>query len=84
MYTIANIDNPTIWIVGFITIVILFGGQKIPELMRSIGKGKREFERGLRGDDEELMAQQRREDEIRRRVEEEMRKEDEQKRRGVQ
>jgi sec-independent protein translocase protein TatA len=84
MITLANIENPTIWIVGLVIVIILFGGQKIPELMRSLGKGKREFERGLRGDDEELMAQQRREDEIRKRVEDEMRKEDEQKRRGVQ
>jgi len=28
-------------------ILILFGGRKIPELMRSLGKGIREFKEGL-------------------------------------
>jgi sec-independent protein translocase protein TatA len=31
------------WIVIIFAIVLLFGGRKIPELMRGIGKGIREF-----------------------------------------
>jgi sec-independent protein translocase protein TatA len=31
------------WIVIFGVIILLFGGKKIPELMRGIGKGVREF-----------------------------------------
>jgi sec-independent protein translocase protein TatA len=31
------------WIVILLAIVLLFGGKKIPELMRGIGKGIREF-----------------------------------------
>jgi sec-independent protein translocase protein TatA len=31
------------WIFIILAIVLLFGGKKIPELMRGIGKGMREF-----------------------------------------
>ncbi|MBI1182992.1 twin-arginine translocase TatA/TatE family subunit [bacterium] len=31
------------WILIILAIVLLFGGRKIPELMRGIGKGIREF-----------------------------------------
>jgi sec-independent protein translocase protein TatA len=33
-------------------IVLLFGAKKIPELMRGIGRGTREFKEGLKGDDD--------------------------------
>lgn len=31
------------WIMILLAVVLLFGGKKIPELMRGIGKGIREF-----------------------------------------
>ncbi|MEY2830373.1 MAG: hypothetical protein RIQ33_2231 [Bacteroidota bacterium] len=31
------------WILIFLAVVLLFGGKKIPELMRGMGKGIREF-----------------------------------------
>ncbi|MBC8032738.1 MAG: twin-arginine translocase TatA/TatE family subunit [Chitinophagaceae bacterium] len=31
------------WIVIILVVLLLFGGKKIPELMRGIGKGMREF-----------------------------------------
>jgi sec-independent protein translocase protein TatA len=31
------------WIFIILAIVLLFGGKKIPELMRGVGKGMREF-----------------------------------------
>ncbi len=34
-------------------VLLLFGGKKIPELMRGIGKGTREFKKGIAGEDEE-------------------------------
>jgi sec-independent protein translocase protein TatA len=75
MITLANINNPTVWIIVLVVVVLLFGGQKIPELMRSIGQGTREFKRGLNeNEDDELRREKEREAEIRRRVEEEMRK----------
>ena len=33
-------------------ILLLFGAKRIPELMKGLGKGAREFKEGLRGDDE--------------------------------
>jgi sec-independent protein translocase protein TatA len=76
MYTLANINNPMLWVAILVVVVVLFGGQKIPELMKGLGQGKRAFEEGLRTPpvDDELRKEQEREAEIRRRVEEEMRK----------
>lgn len=31
------------WILIFLVVILLFGGKKIPELMKGIGKGIREF-----------------------------------------
>ena len=31
------------WILIFLAVLLLFGGRKIPELMKGIGKGIREF-----------------------------------------
>lgn len=31
------------WIIILLAVLLLFGGRKIPELMRGIGKGIREF-----------------------------------------
>ena len=36
-----------------VLVLLLFGGKKIPELMRGIGKGTREFKKGISGEDEE-------------------------------
>lgn len=48
MYTISSsllISMPggTEWVLIVLAILILFGGRKIPEFMRGIGKGIREF-----------------------------------------
>ena len=75
MLPIANFNNPALWVAILVVVVVLFGGQKIPELMKGLGQGKRAFEDGLKGtQDDELRKEQEREAEIRRRVEEEMRK----------
>jgi sec-independent protein translocase protein TatA len=34
-------------------ILLLFGGKKIPELMRGLGKGMNEFKKGSKGEDDE-------------------------------
>lgn len=36
-----------------VVILLLFGGKKIPELMRGLGKGAREFKEGISGDNED-------------------------------
>ncbi len=45
------IGTPEIIII-VVVIVLLFGGRKIPELMRGIGKGVKEFREGIGGEDE--------------------------------
>lgn len=78
MYVLGNLfANPMVIIAVIAVIVLLFGTQKIPELARSIGRGKNEFEKGLREggpNDDELRKDREHEAEVRRRVEEEMRK----------
>jgi sec-independent protein translocase protein TatA len=34
-------------IIVLVIIVLLFGGRKIPELMRGVGKGVKEFKKGV-------------------------------------
>ncbi len=46
---------PNHWSIILIVVVVLllFGGKKIPELMKGIGRGTREFKKGLNTDEEE-------------------------------
>lgn len=43
---LGNLGTGEILIVAFL-ILLLFGGKKIPELMRGIGKGVRNFRQGM-------------------------------------
>jgi sec-independent protein translocase protein TatA len=36
-----------------VVILLLFGGRKIPELMKGLGQGMREFKKAARGEDEQ-------------------------------
>lgn len=40
------------WIVILIVVLLLFGGKKIPELLKGMGKGIRNFKDGIEGKDE--------------------------------
>jgi len=40
------------WLLIFIVVVLLFGGKKIPELMKGLGEGIREFKKASKVDDE--------------------------------
>ncbi|MCB9065640.1 MAG: twin-arginine translocase TatA/TatE family subunit [Chitinophagales bacterium] len=44
------------WITILIVVVVLFGGKKIPELARGIGKGIREFNDAKKGVKDEIEA----------------------------
>ncbi|MBI5707665.1 MAG: twin-arginine translocase TatA/TatE family subunit [Armatimonadetes bacterium] len=46
MQTLAFLQGQEIWIVA-IVILLLFGGKKIPELMRGVGKGVGELQSGI-------------------------------------
>ena len=55
-YTIISRTNPLLFLGNFgagelvvicLIVLLLFGGKKIPELMRGIGKGVRSFKEGI-------------------------------------
>ncbi|MBR2129143.1 MAG: twin-arginine translocase TatA/TatE family subunit, partial [Bacteroidales bacterium] len=36
------------WIIIALVVLLLFGGKKIPELMRGLGKGVKSFKQGMK------------------------------------
>lgn len=42
------------WIIILVVILLLFGGKKIPELMRGLGKGVKSFKEGVNDAKREL------------------------------
>ncbi|OLC97991.1 MAG: twin-arginine translocase TatA/TatE family subunit [Acidobacteria bacterium] len=42
-------ESPVHWMIVAIVILILFGGRKIPEVMRGLGEGIRNFKEGMSG-----------------------------------
>lgn len=68
----------------FFVVLLLFGGKKIPELMRGVGKGIREFnsarstiedeiKQGMKEEDKKLNAEKKRADDLERQLKEERR-----------
>ena len=43
---LLSMPGGTEWIIIVIAVLVLFGGRKIPEFMRGIGRGIREFREG--------------------------------------
>jgi len=43
-------DSPMHLLIIAIVILVLFGGRKIPEVMKGLGQGVREFKDGMRGE----------------------------------
>ena len=39
----------------FVLVLLLFGGKKIPELMRGLGKGIKNFKEGMKDVEEDVM-----------------------------
>ena len=42
------------WIIVALVVILLFGGKKIPELMRGLGKGVKSFKAGMREVEDEV------------------------------
>jgi sec-independent protein translocase protein TatA len=53
MNFIAGMFGPTEIILIVLVVVILFGGRKIPELMKGIGQGMREFKKATKDEKKE-------------------------------
>jgi len=45
--------GPDKLIIILIVVLLLFGGQKIPELMRGLGEGMKEFKKATRDEDQD-------------------------------
>jgi sec-independent protein translocase protein TatA len=43
--------SPIHWLIVLAIIVLLFGGKKIPEVMKGLGEGINAFKQGMRGPD---------------------------------
>ena len=57
---IAGVIGPQELIIGLVVVVLMFGGTKIPELMKGLGKGIKEFKNASKteGDDPKKDADQ--------------------------
>ncbi len=51
---LLSAPGTTEWIIILVAILVLFGGRKIPELARGIGKGIREFNDAKKGVKDEI------------------------------
>lgn len=50
---IAGVIGPQEIIIILVIVLLLFGGRKIPELMKGLGKGMKEFKRASSGESED-------------------------------
>lgn len=53
MNVLAGMFGPTEIILIVLVVVILFGGRKIPELMKGIGQGMKEFKKATKDEPKE-------------------------------
>ncbi len=42
------------WVIIALVVLLLFGGKKIPELMRGLGKGMKSFKQGMKEVEEDV------------------------------
>ncbi|MDR0836029.1 MAG: twin-arginine translocase TatA/TatE family subunit [Tannerella sp.] len=50
---LGTLGTPEIVIIA-IVVLLLFGGKKIPELMKGLGKGIKNFKEGVKGVEDEI------------------------------
>jgi sec-independent protein translocase protein TatA len=53
---LGNLGTPEIIIISII-VLLLFGGKKIPELMKGLGKGIKNFKEGVKGIENDINAE---------------------------
>jgi sec-independent protein translocase protein TatA len=53
LFVIAGFVGPQEIIIILIIVLLLFGGRKIPELMKGLGKGMKEFKAATKDDEGE-------------------------------
>ena len=52
LYITLGMPGGSEWILIIAVILLLFGGKKIPELMKGLGGGIKEFKKAAKGEDE--------------------------------
>ena len=52
-FILLGIIGPWQIVLIVVIVLLLFGGKKIPELMKGLGQGAKEFKKGLAGENEE-------------------------------
>ena len=50
---LATAMGPTQWLIVLAIVLLLFGGSRIPEMMKGLGSGVKEFKKGLNEDETE-------------------------------
>ncbi|GHT78565.1 hypothetical protein AGMMS50262_21330 [Bacteroidia bacterium] len=45
------------WVIILVVVLLVFGGKKIPELMKGVGKGIKGFKDGLKGLEDDIQAE---------------------------
>ncbi|MDR1860817.1 MAG: twin-arginine translocase TatA/TatE family subunit [Bacteroidales bacterium] len=53
LFFIAAIPGGASWVLIIVAVLLLFGGKKIPELMKGLGQGMKEFKKATKPDDEQ-------------------------------
>ena len=54
LFLLGFMPSGSEWIIILLVILLLFGGKKIPELMRGLGKGVKSFKEGVNEAKEEI------------------------------
>jgi sec-independent protein translocase protein TatA len=52
LFVIAGMLGPNEIIIILVVVLLLFGGRKIPELMKGLGQGMKEFKKASQADDQ--------------------------------
>jgi sec-independent protein translocase protein TatA len=53
LYIFLGIVGPWQWIIIGLAILLLFGGKKLPELMKGLGSGIKEFKKATQEEEDE-------------------------------
>ncbi len=53
LFIIAGMIGPQELIIVLVVVVLMFGGTKIPELMKGLGKGIKEFKNASKSEEED-------------------------------
>lgn len=54
LYFLPLMIGTSEWVIIALVVLLLFGGKKIPELMKGLGKGVKSFKDGMKGVDDEV------------------------------